>query len=120
MNFINHKNISSKLLKSGGIDHNYELINNSSKKIAAEIFSNLTRMGVTYFTDQPGIQFYTGNMMTSKYIGKKNKKYGIHHGLCLEPQFFPNAINQKNFKSPILKKGKKYNANIIMKLGNNF
>jgi len=118
--FINHNLITTELLKNGGIDNNYDIGNNKLLKKAAEVYSTLTRMGVVYYTDQPGIQFYTGNMMQKYYNGKKNRKYGVNYGLCLEPQFFPDAINQENFKSPILKIGEQYQSNITMKLYNNF
>jgi protein TilB len=55
-----------------------------------------------------------------EYDGKENRKYGLHYGLCLEPQFFPDAINQPNFISPILKFGEKYSSTILMKLINDF
>jgi aldose 1-epimerase len=77
-------------------------------------------MGVTYFSDQPGVQFYTGNMMADKYEGKENRKYGLQYGLCVEPQFFPDAINQENFLSPIIKANEIYTSTIVMKLYNNF
>ena len=118
--YLTHKIITDDLLNSGGIDNNYVLSSDLSIEKVAEVFSRLTRMGVTYFTNQPGLQFYTGNMMANEYNGKENRKYGLHHGLCLEPQFFPNAINQSNFISPILKAGDKYSSTIIMKLINDF
>ena len=77
-------------------------------------------MGVEYFTDQPGIQFYTGNMMKDKYNGKHNKAYGIQFGMCLETQIFPDAINHSSFPSPILKKGEIYKRSTRIKLRNDF
>ena len=77
-------------------------------------------MGVEYSTDQPGIQFYTGNMMGNYYNGKYNKPYGYQHGFCFEPQVFPNSINQPGFTSSILRAGEKYLSLIIMKLRNDF
>ena len=77
-------------------------------------------MGVEIFSDQPGFQFYTGNMMEQHYNGKYNRNYGQQYALCFESQLFPNAINQKNFQSPVLYKNKKYESKIIMRLGNNF
>ena len=118
--FLDHKVINDDLLNLGGIDNNYDVSKNLSTKKVAEIFSKLTRMGVIYFTNQPGVQFYTGNMMVNKYDGKENRKYGKHYGLCIEPQFFPDAINQSNFISPILKVGEKYSSTILMKLTNDF
>ena len=77
-------------------------------------------MGCIMYANKPGLQFYTGNMMNEHYDGKYNKTYGHQYGLCLEPQFFPDSINCKNFITPILKKGTKYNSKIIFKLKNNF
>ena len=58
--------------------------------------------------------------MKDFYEGKNNKNYGKQYGLCLEAQFFPDAINQKKFSSPILKKNKIYQSSIVIKLKNNF
>ena len=44
------------------------------------------------FTDQPGVQFYTGNFLD--VIGKNNNRYIARSGFCLEPQNYPNSINQ--------------------------
>ena len=118
--FLNRKNISQEFLDEGGVDINYDIGGNITIRKAAEVYSNLTKMGVTYFTDQPGVQFYTGNMMADEYSGKENKKYGKNYGLCFEPQFFPDAINQPKFTSPILKAGEDYLSTIVMKLSNDF
>ena len=117
---LEEKNITQKFLNSGGIDNNYDVGGDFKIKKIAKVYSNLTRMGVTYFSDQPGIQFYTGNMMDDKYEGKNNRKYGLQYGLCLEPQFFPNAINQENFEKPILRTDEIYSSTILMKLENDF
>ena len=117
--FLQEKTITQNFLKLGGIDHNYSIENNFKIKKIAQVYSNLTRMGVTYYSDQPGVQLYTGNMM-NEYRGKNNRKYGTQYGLCLEPQFFPNAMNEKNFRSPLIKSKELYISNIIMKLGNCF
>ena len=77
-------------------------------------------MGVQILCDQPCVQFYTGNMMERSYNGKFNKNYGYQHALCLEPQLFPNAFNQKNIKSSVLHNDKQYASTIVMRLGNNF
>jgi len=112
--------ISQTFLDKGGIDHNYILKNKDISSVAATIFSNFTGMGVEYFTNQPGMQFYTGNMMDKAMEGKNNKIYEKNFGLCLEPQNFPDAINNSNFPSPIIKSGEKYKSKIIMKLRNDF
>jgi len=58
--------------------------------------------------------------MADHYVGKYNRTYGLQHGFCFEPQLPPNAINEKNFKSPILKANETYNSTILIKLSNNF
>ena len=112
--------IDKGFLDSGGIDHNYVLDNQSMKDSIAKIYSKKTGLGVEYFTNQYGIQFYTGNMMLDSYVGKHNRSYGLQHGMCLEPQHYPDAINHLNFPSPILKKYKNYLSKIKIKLRNDF
>ena len=119
-NLKNEFLINKKFLNSGGIDHNYVLKDQSMGESAAKIYSKKTGMGVEYFTNQHGIQFYTGNMMLDKYIGKYNKAYGLQYGMCLEPQHYPDAVNHPNFPSPILRKNNNYISKIKIKLRNNF
>ena len=112
--------IDDNFLNSGGIDNNYSLLDIKHSNPVAQIYSNLTGMGVEYFTNQQGIQFYTGNMMNKKYNGKYDKTYGVQFGMCLETQNFPDAINNPNFPSPILKKGDIYKSLTKIKLRNDF
>ena len=112
--------INEDFLKSGGIDHNYILEDQSMTDVVARIYSKKTGLGVDYLTNQHGIQFYTGNMMLDRYIGKHNKSYGLQYGMCLEPQHYPDAINNNNFPSPILIKNKNYLSKIKIKLRNDF
>ena len=118
--FMNEKTITQNFLDNGGVDNNYDVGHDNILKEVATAFSNLTRMGVTYLTNQPGNQFYTGNMMAESYKGKYNRKYGLHYGFCFEPQFPPNGINEENFQSPILKAKEKYESVIMIKLSNSF
>ena len=82
------------------LDHNYVLKDQSMGESAAKIYSKKTGMGVEYFTNQHGIQFYTGNMMLDKYIGKYNKVYGPQYGMCLEPQNYPAIGGAPTRQSP--------------------
>ena len=56
-----------------------------------------------------GIQFYAGNFI-GKQQGKDGACYDSRHGFCLETQYFPNAVNEKNFKSPVIKPGETYHS----------
>ena len=118
--FIDNTKITQNFLDKGGVDNNYDFGSDNTLKTISTAFSNKTRMGVTYISDQQGSQFYTGNKMADSYKGKYNREYGVHYGFCFEPQFFPNAINEEKFNSPILQANEKYNSIIIIKLSNNF
>ena len=61
------------------------------------------------FTDQPGIQFYSGNYLDGTLVGHGGKKYPLRSGLCLETQVFPDSPNrqgQDGWKSCVLRPGK--------------
>jgi aldose 1-epimerase len=118
--FLESNPISKELIDQGGIDINYVVNNEKEMKPVARVWSNLTGMGVQYSSDQPGLQFYTGGNMHPEYQGKNQRTYGKNYGLCMETQFFPDAINQDNFESPILKVGETYTSNTIIKLSNNY
>jgi len=118
--FIKEKIITQDFLNKGGVDNNYDVGSDNNLKEVSLAYSNITRMGVTYLSDQSGNQFYTGNMMIDHYKGKYNRTYGLHYGFCFEPQFPPNGINEEKFQSPILKANEKYSSTIMMKLSNNF
>ncbi|MFN2645643.1 MAG: aldose epimerase family protein [Burkholderiales bacterium] len=59
-------------------------------------------------TSQPGIQFYTGNLLDGTITGKRGARYVRHAGLCLEPQHFPDSPNRPVFPSTVLRPGGAY------------
>ncbi len=59
-------------------------------------------------TDQPGLQFYTGNFLDGTLVGKGGWKYVQHSAICLETQHFPDSPNQKSFPSTMLMPGQTY------------
>lgn len=88
----------------GGYDHNFVL--DKSEKGAYELFAEAYAPGtgivMKAYTDLPGVQFYSGNFITTQ-DGKQGAVYDKRHGFCLETQYFPNSVNEPNFESPILK-----------------
>ena len=66
------------------------------------------------FTDQPGIQLYSGCSLNDSN-GKGGVNYGQYAGVCFETQNFPNAVNTPNFPDAILKAGQEYNSVTIYK-----
>ena len=85
----------------GGYDHNFCLTN----KHFATVYSTKTGIQMDGYTDRPGVQFYSGNLMTGEVGKSVYNKYGA---FCLETQFYPDAIHNPTWKSPILRKGEKY------------
>jgi aldose 1-epimerase len=64
------------------------------------------------FTTAPGLQVYTGNFLDGSLTGKGGRVYRQYGGLCLEPQTFPDAINEPGFPSPVLRPGQTYQHTI--------
>jgi aldose 1-epimerase len=67
------------------------------------------------FTDQPGVQFYTGNFLDGSITGKGGKVYHKRYGFCLETQHFPDSPNQKAFPSTVLKAGERLESTTVYK-----
>lgn len=97
------------LVGSRGYDHNYVL--DQGTAAAAELWCPRTGIGLELHTTLPGMQLYTAGFLTER-TGKSGAVYGPHHAVCLEPQFFPDAVNHDNFPSPVLKAGAEYHQTI--------
>lgn len=86
-----------------GYDHNWVLNNfNGNVREAATLFEPLSGRMMEVITDQPGLQFYSGNKLGGTIKGKEEMCYKQYSGLCLECQHFPNSPNEKSFPSVIL------------------
>lgn len=93
----------------GGYDHCYVLENREKAAYVEDPGSGRT---LEIQTDQPGIQFYTGNFLNG-IKGAANKIYNKHDAFCLEAQIFPDAINHENFPNCILNPGETYRQKTI-------
>jgi len=96
----------------GGYDHNWVLSNEAYRDLATAAVLECDGLSLTCFTTKPGIQFYSGNFLTGEK-GKDGAVYSKRTGLCLETQYFPNAVNTPNFPAPILRKGEVYNHKTV-------
>lgn len=97
-----------------GYDHNWILRNYDSKvNKAVELYEPLSGRLMTVFTDQPGMQFYSGNFLDGSIKGKKGISYQYRTGLCLEAQCFPDSPNKPEFPSVTLLPGQEYNQTTI-------
>jgi aldose 1-epimerase len=94
-----------------GYDHNWVTDNKTGKLAeAAELFDPSSGRVLKVLTDQPGIQFYSGNFLDGSVKGKGGKPYGQHAALCLETQHFPDSPNHPDFPSTELKPGQRYHT----------
>jgi aldose 1-epimerase len=92
-----------------GYDHCFVLDSKAEvESHAASIYSPKTKIQMDVYTDQPGVQLYTGNFLDASDTGKSGKKYPLRSAFCLEAQHFADAINKSNFKSTRLDPGQKY------------
>ena len=84
----------------GGYDHNW-VLNNRRRQAhaAATVYEPTSGRTMEVTTDEPGIQFYTGNFLDGTLTGKGGTVYGKHAGFCLETQHFPDSPNQPKFPS---------------------
>lgn len=98
-----------------GYDHNW-VLNVSGKKPekAAEVYEPESGRIMEVYTTKPGIQFYSGNFLDG-VVGKGGAVYQTRNGLCLETQYFPNAMKHTHFPSPVLKAGEQYKHTTIYK-----
>jgi aldose 1-epimerase len=103
--------------KPVGFDHNYVLDRCPVVRpaLAAEVLDPRSGRLLKVYTDQPGIQFYTGNFLDGTLHGKHGKVYHQHDAFCLETQHFPDSPNHPNFPSTLLKPGQTYRTTTIYK-----
>lgn len=93
-----------------GYDHNFVLNNEDSVELlhAATVVGDKSGIKMEVFTEEPGIQFYSGNFMEGKNIFKSGATDQFRTAFALETQHFPDSPNQNNFPSIILETGEKY------------
>jgi aldose 1-epimerase len=64
-------------------------------------------------TTEPGLQFYSGNLMPPGLTGRQGHTYGRRTGLCLEAQHYNDAPNVPAFPSPVLRPGQEYRQTTV-------
>lgn len=110
-------NTADAQLKLGlGYDHNW-VLNNYDKQVkkVVELYDPQSGRLMELLTDQPGMQFYSGNFLDGSIKGKNGINYQCRSGLCLEAQKFPDSPNKPEFPSAILKPGETYRQTTIYK-----
>ena len=104
-------------LKNGnGYDHNWVLNTNGDiTKPAARLTSPQSGITLEVYTNEPGIQVYTGNFLDGTVKGKKGVVYNQRASVCLETQHFPDSPNKPRWPSVYLEPGQTYSSRCIYK-----
>ena len=109
-------NDSSEQLKNGkGYDHNFILNGTKVNGLnhAATVTGDKSGIGMNVYTQEPGLQFYSGNFMQSKNTFKSGTRDDFRTAFAMETQHFPDSPNQPSFPSTVLKPGDVYKTTSV-------
>ena len=107
-----HINTENTQIKNGlGYDHCW-IINDQEKgfRFVASAYEPVSGRLLEILSDEPGIQFYSGNFLDGKLPSKNQGTYQHRTGFCLETKHFPNAPNEPSFPTTILKPGETFTS----------
>ena len=112
-------NFDNEQIKFGnGFDHNWVLNTKCDiTKLAAKLTSPVTGITMEVYTNEPGVQVYTGNFLDGTVTGKKGIVYPQRASVCLETQHYPDTPNKAHWPSAILEPGQTYRSQCIYKFG---
>lgn len=103
-----------------GYDHNWVLDTyadgqGDESRVAASLYAPNTGVLLEVFTNEPGIQVYTGNFQGTGIPGKHGQLYPKHVSVCLETQKYPDSPNKADWPSPLLLPGETYHSHVAYK-----
>ena len=107
-----HINNENTQLENGfGYDHCW-VLNDQDKglRFVASAYEPVSGRLLEVYSDEPGVQFYSGNFLDGTLPNKSNGTYKYRTGFCLETQHYPDSPNQKNFPSVRLNPGELYES----------
>ena len=105
---------NEQLKLARGYDQNWVLEGDGKKVIvAAEAYEPTTGRVLEVLTDQPGIQFYTGNFLDGSVTGTDGKVYKKRYAFCLETQHYPDSPNHPKFPTTELKPGQTFRSTTV-------
>ena len=105
-----------QLHNANGYDHNWVLDTKGDITACAATLENTgngIRMEV--YTDEPGVQVYTGNFLDGTVTGKGGVTYPKRAAICLETQHYPDSPNKPNWPSVVLRPGETYTGHCTYK-----
>lgn len=99
---------------AGGYDHNWILDTAGDDTVAAaSVYCPESGIVLTEYTNEPGVQVYSGNFLNGTLTGKNGIVYQKRAGICLESQHFPDSPNKPEWPSTVLRPGEKYYSHCI-------
>ena len=107
---------NTQLTFGNGYDHCWVLNKQDEGiRLVASAYDPVSGRLLEVSSDQPGIQFYSGNFLDGTLESKDGAKYEFRSGFCLETQHYPNSPNQESFPSVTLNPGEKYDTKTIFR-----
>jgi aldose 1-epimerase len=101
----------------GGYDHNFVVRGAAGTlRLAARVVDKKTGRVLEMYTTEPGVQFYTGNFLDGKIVGKSGKPYVKRGAFCLEAQHYPDSPNKPKFPPVVLRPGETYRQTTVYRL----
>ena len=98
----------------GGYDHNYALNRGGEGlELAVTVYEPESGRVMEVLTEEPGVQFYSGNFLDGHHVGKGGVAYERRSGFCFETQHFPDSPNQPEFPSTVLNPGETYGTTTV-------
>ena len=82
-------------------------------QVACELYCPQTGIDLKVYTDEPGVQVYTGNFLDGTVTGKGGVVYQQRHAICLETQHYPDSPNKPQWPSVVLRPGETYRSHCI-------
>lgn len=108
-------NADNEQLKLGrGFDHCW-VLNGTGMRMVASAYDETSGRYMEVLSDEPGIQFYTGNFLDGTLPMPNGGTYAYRTGFCLETQHYPDSPNQPKFPSVVLKPGETYSTKTAFK-----
>jgi len=106
-------------LRNGhGYDHNWVLNTKGDiHQLAVELYCPATGIDLKVYTDEPGIQIYSGNFLDGSVTGKGGIVYNKRAAICLETQKYPDSPNKPEWPSAVLRPGETYSSHCIYAFG---
>lgn len=108
--------VDEQVKNGNGYDHNWVLnTQGDMNRVAARLTNPASGITLEVYTDEPGLQVYSGNFLDGSVKGKRGIAYRQRAAVCLETQHYPDSPNKPGWPSVELAPGQKYTSHCIYK-----